>query len=175
MQNNDKVGVLFFTDRPERFIPPKKGRGHILYIIRELLDFEPQGSRTDIGAAVEYLTRVMTKRCISFLISDFIDRSDYSRPMMIAARKHDLVGIRVADRRAAELPAVGLIKAEDPETGHECYIDTDSRRVREQYAKGWRQLREKGDEQMRRCGVDHTTVMTDEDYVRPLKKLLGGR
>lgn len=175
MQNNDKVGVLFFTDRPERFIPPKKGRGHILYIIRELLDFEPQGNRTDIGAAVEYLTRVMTKRCISFLISDFIDRSDYSRPMMIAARKHDLVGIRVADRRTVELPAVGLIKVEDAETGHECYIDTDSRRVREQYAKGWRQLCERGDEQMRRCGVDHTTVMTDEDYVRPLKKLLGGR
>lgn len=127
IQNNDKIGVIFFSDRIEKFIPPKKGRKHILYIIRELLDFKPESKRTDIKTAVEYLTNVIKKRCTTFMISDFIDENDFRNALTIANRKHDIVAIQVYDRRMAELPDVGLMKVRDAETGHEQWIDTSSR------------------------------------------------
>ncbi len=130
IQNNDKIGVIFFSDRIEKFIPPKKGRKHILRIIRELLDFTPQSKSTDIGQAIEYLTQAIKRRCTAFLLSDFIDRKDYRTALTVANRKHDVVAIQVFDRRMADLPDVGLMKVCDAETGHEQYIDTSSRKVR---------------------------------------------
>ena len=116
IQNNDKIGVIFFSDKIEKFIPPKKGRKHILYIIRELLEFKPESNRTDVGMAVEYLTSVIKRRCTAFLLSDFIDEKDFRQPLAIANRKHDVVAIQVYDRRAAELPDVGLMQIRDAET-----------------------------------------------------------
>ena len=130
IQNNDKIGVIFFSDRIEKFIPPKKGRKHILYIIRELIDFKAESRRTDIRLGLEYLTNVMKRRCTAFLLSDFIDQGNFKNAMTIANRKHDMVAIQVYDRRVEELPAIGLMKIKDAETGHEQWIDTSSRAVR---------------------------------------------
>ncbi len=175
MQNNDKVGVVFFTDRVEKFIPPQKGRRHILYIIRELLDFEPEGQRTDVAAAMEYLMRVMTKRCIAFVLSDFLDTADFSRPLSVAARKHDLVALRLYDRFTEEMPDVGLLRVRDAETGHSRYVDTSSRAVR-QYQRRWAENRSRLLAQLfRRNGVDYADIPTDGDYVRRLINLFAGR
>lgn len=124
IQNNDKIGVIFFSDRIEKYIPPKKGRKHILYIIREMLNFEPQSKRTDLGVAIEYFTRVMKRHCTVFLISDFYDQKDFQHKLQIANQKHDVVAIQVYDQRAKTMPNVGLLKVRDAETGHEMYIDT---------------------------------------------------
>ena len=124
IQNNDKIGVIFFSDRIEKFIPPKKGRKHILYIIRELIDFKAESRRTDIHLGLEYLTNVMKRRCTAFLLSDFIDQGNFKNALTIANRKHDVVAIQVYDRRVEELPAIGLMKIRDAETGHEQWIDT---------------------------------------------------
>lgn len=175
MQNNDKIGVIFFTDRIEKFIPPQKGRKHILYIIRELLNFEPQGKRTDVAVAVEYLMRVVTKRSITFLLSDFLDVSDFTRPLLVAARKHDLVSIRLYDSRTAEIPNVGLIKIVDAETGHEQFIDTSNKAVREHQRNWWLKEQERLDTLFRKNGVDFTSVSTDGDYVKPLMNLFAHR
>ncbi len=175
MQNNDKVGVVFFTDRVEKFIPPQKGRRHILYIIRELLDFEPEGQRTDVAAAMEYLMRVMTKRCIAFVLSDFLDTADFSRPLSVAARKHDLVALRLYDRFTEEMPDVGLLRVRDAETGHSRYVDTSSRTVR-QYQRRWAENRSRLLAQLfRRNGVDYADIPTNGDYVRRLINLFAGR
>lgn len=175
MQNNDKVGVIFFTDRIEKFIPPQKGRKHILFIIRELLSFEPTGKRTDVSVAVEYLMRVITKRSITFLISDFLDTKDFSRPLLVAARKHDLVGLRVFDPRMAELPDVGLLKVVDAETGHEQYVDTSSRIVRDHQKRWWALEESRLSQLFRMNGVDFVSMSTEGDYVRPLMNLFAGR
>ncbi len=175
MQNNDKVGVIFFTDRIEKFIPPQKGRKHILFIIRELLSFEPAGKRTDVSVAVEYLMRVITKRSITFLISDFLDTKDFSRPLLVAARKHDLVGLRVFDPRMAELPDVGLLKVVDAETGHEQYVDTSSRIVRDHQKRWWALEESRLSQLFRMNGVDFVSISTEGDYVRPLMNLFAGR
>lgn len=175
MQNNDKVGVIFFTDRIEKFIPPQKGRKHILFIIRELLSFEPAGKRTDVSVAVEYLMRVITKRSITFLISDFLDTKDFSRPLLVAARKHDLVGLRVFDPRMAELPDVGLLKVVDAETGHEQYVDTSSRIVRDHQKRWWALEESRLSQLFRMNGVDFVSMSTEGDYVRPLMNLFTGR
>lgn len=175
MQNNDKVGVIFFTDRIEKFIPPQKGRKHILFIIRELLSFEPAGKRTDVSVAVEYLMRVITKRSITFLISDFLDTKDFSRPLLVAARKHDLVGLRVFDPRMAELPDVGLLKVVDAETGHEQYVDTSSRIVRDHQKRWWALEESRLSQLFRMNGVDFVSMSTKGDYVRPLMNLFAGR
>ena len=175
MQNNDKVGVVFFTDRVEKFIPPQKGRRHILYIIRELLDFKPEGRRTDVAAAMEYLMRVMTKRCIAFVLSDFLDTADFSRPLSVAARKHDLVALRLYDRFSENIPDVGLLRVRDPETGHTCFVDTSSRAVR-QHQRRWAENRGRLLAQLfRRNGVDYADIPTDGDYVRKLINLFAGR
>ena len=163
IQNNDKIGVIFFSDRIEKFIPPKKGRKHILYIIRELLDFKPESKRTDIKMAVEYLTNVIKKRCTTFMISDFIDENDFRNALTIANRKHDIVAIQVYDRRMAELPDVGLMKVRDAETGHEQWIDTSSRALRRAHNDWWIQRQGVLNETFTKSNVDSVSIRTDQD------------
>ena len=175
IQNNDKIGVIFFSDRIEKFIPPKKGRKHILYIIRELLDFKPESKRTDIKMAVEYLTNVIKKRCVTFMLSDFIDENDYKNALTIANRKHDIVAIQVYDRRLAELPDVGLMKVRDAETGHEQWIDTSSAKLRNAHHAWWKERQALLSETFTKCNVDSVSVRTDQDYVKSLLNLFAKR
>ena len=169
--NNDKIGVIFFSDRIEKFIPPKKGRKHILLIIHELLDFTPTSSGTDIGMALRYMSDALKKRCTSFLISDFIDTHDYSKPLTIAARKHDLFGIQVYDKRDSTLVDVGLMRVRDLETGAERWVDTSSSRVRKAYNKWWYERQQEMHRYLTRAGVNATSIPTDEDFVVPLMNL----
>ena len=175
IQNNDKIGVIFFSDRIEKFIPPKKGRKHILYIIRELLDFKPESKRTDIKMAVEYLTNVIKKRCTTFMISDFIDENDFRNALTIANRKHDIVAIQVYDRRMAEFPDVGLMKVRDAETGHEQWIDTSSRALRRAHNDWWIQRQGVLNETFTKSNVDSVSIRTDQDYVKSLLNLFAKR
>ena len=175
IQNNDKIGVIFFSDKIEKFIPPKKGRKHILYIIRELLDFKPESKRTDIKMAVEYLTNVIKKRCTTFMLSDFIDEHDYRNALTIANRKHDIVAIQVYDRRMSELPDVGLMKVRDAETGHEQWIDTSSVKLRNAHHTWWKERQQLLDETFTKCNIDSVSVRTDQDYVKSLLNLFAKR
>lgn len=175
IQNNDKIGVIFFTDRIEKFIPPQKGRKHILYIIRELLNIEPESKKTDIKVPLEFLTNALKKKCTAFMLSDFICTADYRNAMTIANRKHDLVAIQVYDRRLAELPDVGLLKIRDAESGEELYIDTSSRKVREAQRTWWRSQSEALKDTLQRSRVDSVSVRTDQDYVKALLALFAQR
>ena len=175
IQNNDKIGVIFFSDRIEKFIPPKKGRKHILRIIRELLDFTPQSKSTDIGQAIEYLTQAIKRRCTAFLLSDFIDRKDYRTALTVANRKHDVVAIQVFDRRMADLPDVGLMKVCDSETGHEQYIDTSSRKVRKAHHDWWKNRQNLLQDTFTKSNVDSVSIRTDQDYVSSLMTLFAKR
>ena len=175
IQNNDKIGVIFFSDHIEKFIPPKKGRKHILYIIRELLEFKPESNRTDVGQAVEYLTSVIKRRCTAFLLSDFIDEKDFRQALTIANRKHDVVAVQVYDRRVAELPDVGLMQVRDAETGEEMLIDTSSKKVRNQHSAWWRGQQNRLRDTFTRSGVDNVSVRTDQDYVAALMGLFRQR
>jgi uncharacterized protein (DUF58 family) len=175
IQNNDKIGVIFFSDHIEKFIPPKKGRKHILYIIRELLEFKPESNRTDVGQAVEYLTSVIKRRCTAFLLSDFIDEKDFRQALTIANRKHDIVAVQVYDRRVAELPDVGLMQVRDAETGEEMLIDTSSKKVRNLHAAWWRGQQNRLRDTFTRSGVDNVSVRTDQDYVAALMGLFRQR
>ena len=175
IQNNDKIGVIFFSDRIEKFIPPKKGRKHILYIIRELLDFKPESKRTDIKMAVEYLTNVIKKRCTTFMLSDFIDENNFRSALTIANRKHDIVAIQVYDRRMADLPDVGLMKVRDAETGHEQWIDTSSRALRNAHHEWWLYHQEILNETFTKSNVDSVSIRTDQDYVKSLLNLFAKR
>ena len=175
IQNNDKIGVIFFSDHIEKFIPPKKGRKHILYIIRELLEFKPESNRTDVGQAVEYLTSVIKRRCTAFLLSDFIDEKDFRQALTIANRKHDVVAVQVYDRRVAELPDVGLMQVRDAETGEEMLIDTSSKKVRNLHAAWWRGRQNHLRDTFTRSGVDNVSVRTDQDYVAALMGLFRQR
>lgn len=175
MQNNDKIGVIFFTDRIEKFIPPQKGRKHILYIIRELLNFEPQGRRTNVAVPLEYLVKIITKRSIAFVLSDFLTTQDFSKPLLVAARKHDVVALQLYDHNMAALPNVGLLKITDAETGHEQYIDTSSVEVRRHQQQWWAKQNKQLSELFRKSNVDFTSVATDMDYVRPLMQLFAQR
>lgn len=175
IQNNDKIGVIFFSDRIEKYIPPKKGRKHILYIIREMLDFHPQSNKTDIAMATAYLTRVMKRRCTSFLISDFYDNKDFSREMEIANRKHDVVAIQVYDPRAKSLPDVGLMKARDAETGHEMYIDTSSKKLRRAHTAYWMNREQYLRQTFAKSKVDWTSIATNEDFTASLMMLFKQR
>ena len=178
-QNNDKVGCIFFSDKIEKFIPPKKGKSHILMIIRELLQFKPESNRTALSEAVRYLTNVNKKRCTTFILSDFInsraDRQAAEDALKIATGKHDLVGIRVWDPREAELPDVGIVELEDSETGRKVWVDTSSRRVREHYATSWQEREQQIEELLRRNRIDSVKISTDEDYVSSLIKLFKQR
>ena len=175
IQNNDKIGVIFFSDRIEKYIPPKKGRKHILYIIREMLDFKPVSRKMDIGEAVAFFTRVMKRRCTAFLLSDFYDRKDFQKQLQIANNKHDLMAIQVYDRLSKSLPDVGLLKVCDAETGHEQYIDTSSKQLRAAHARYWTEREEKLKQTFSRSNVDWVSVATDEDFVKALMILFASR
>ena len=175
IQNNDKIGVIFFSDRIEKFIPPKKGRKHILYIIRELIDFHAESRRTNIRLGLEYLTNVMKRRCTAFVLSDFIDQESFKNAMTIANRKHDLVAVQVYDRRETELPAVGLMKIKDAETGKEQWIDSSSARVRAAYKEWWEKRQAKMSDTFKKCRVDSVSVRTEDDYVKALIALFDKR
>lgn len=175
IQNNDKIGVIFFSDKVEKFIPPQKGRKHILYIIRELIDFKPDSQQTNIAFALEYLTRAIKRRCIAFVLSDFIDKRSFLQPLSIASRKHDVVAIQVYDKRVAELPNVGLLKVHDAETGQEQIIDTSSSAVRNAQAAWWRKQCASLKETFNRSQVDAVSVRTDQDYVSVLMSLFKRR
>lgn len=178
-QNNDKVGCIFFSDRIEKFIPAAKGKSHILMIIRELISFEPESQRTSLAEAVRFLTNVSKKRCTTFILSDFLSpKSELSQledALKIASSKHDLVGIRVVDRREAELPDVGIVELQDAETERKVWLDTSSRRVREHYAQQWRERERQTMEMLRRGRIDTATISTDGDYVVELIKLFKQR
>ncbi len=175
IENNDKVGVIFFSDKIEKFIPPQKGRKHILFVIRELLDFKPENNGTDINKALEYLTSAIKKRCTSFLISDFIDDKDYQKAMSITNSKHDLIAIQVYDKRDVQMPDVGLVKAYDAESGAEKWINTSSAKVRQAYNRWWYVRQQKMIEMLQRSQVDLASVATDEDYVKVLMGLFKRR
>ena len=175
MQNNDKIGVVFFSDRIEKYIPPKKGRKHILYIIREMLDFHPQSTKTDIGEAVAYFTRMMKRRTTAFVISDFYDNKDFLKQFQIANSKHDLMAVQVYDRWAKQLPDVGLMKVQDAETGSEMYIDTSSKKVRAAHARYWTEREAILRETFSQANVDRMSVATDEDFVKAMMTLFSSR
>ena len=163
IQNNDKIGVIFFSDRIEKFIPPKKGRKHILYIIRELIDFQPESRRTNIRLALEYLTNVMKRRCTAFILSDFIDQESFKNALTIANRK------------LSDLPPVGLMRIKDAETGHEQWIDTSSKAVRRAHRDWWIQKQTELNDTFTKSNVDAVSVRTDQDYVKALLNLFAKR
>ena len=173
--NNDKIGVIFFSDKIEKFIPPKKGKKHILLIIRELLDFTPESPGTDIGIALRYFTDALKKRCTTFLISDFIDSHDYSRQLQVACNKHDIIAIQVYDKRDTSLPDVGLMRVMDLETGGTRWINTSSKRTRQAFGKWWYERQQTMVERLSKCRVDHASISTDEDFAKSLIALLKNR
>ena len=175
IQNNDKIGVIFFSDHIEKYIPPKKGRHHILYIIRELLDFKPKSARTDIGMAVSYLTRMMKRRATVFLLSDFYTQEDFSKAVQIANSKHDMIAVQVYDPRAKTLPNIGLMKVKDAETGHEMIIDTGSAKLRQAHTQYWLKRQATLRELFSKSKVDWTSVATNEDFTKALMLLFKKR
>ena len=175
IENNDKVGLLFFSDRIEKFIPPQKGRKHILYLIRELLDFTPESNATDIKVPLEFLTGAVKKRCTAFLLSDFLDAHDFRNALSIANRKHDIVAIRVYDKRMEELPDIGLVKLLDSETGQEMYVNTSSSKVRMAHKKWFEDNTARIIDYLTRSRVDSMAVRTDQDYVKALMGLFAKR
>lgn len=173
--NNDKIGVIFFSDKIEKFIPPKKGKKHILLIIRELLDFTPKSSGTDIGVALRYFTDALKKRCTTFLISDFINDSDFTRQLQVACNKHDLIAIQVYDKRDMNLPDVGLMKVTDLETGASRWVNTSSKQTRKAYGKWWYDRQQAMVETFSKSRVDYASIATDEDFARSLMALFKNR
>ena len=174
INNNDKVGVLFFTEDTEKFIPPKKGRSHILRIIRELIDFHPKHTGTDLGKALEYFNNVMKKRTICFILSDFLVK-DYQKPLRVAAKRHDVIGVHIYDQRETALPNIGLVRALDPESGKIGWLDTSSEAVRTQYANWFDQNKKYFEQQFLRSGADTISIRTDESYVNALLKFFQRR
>lgn len=173
-QNNDKIGAILYTDRIERFIPPKKGRTHILGIIRELLDFEPQGVGTDTNGALDYLNRVIKKRSICFMLSDFLD-SDFERSLKISNQKHDLVALRIFDPRESEMPKMGWVKLTDPESYQSRWVNTSVKKNRKTYRANSLAHSARLVETFKKAGVDHVTIQTDRPYVQPLMNLFKHR
>lgn len=167
INNNDKVGVIFFSDKVEKFIPPKKGRSHILRIIRELIDFKPESQKTDISEALRYLTNAIKKRCTAFVISDFLD-TGFDEALRIAGNKHDLVALRIFDERETSLPNIGLVKVFNKETGKYSWVDTASARARKKYNEWWKQHDRYLNDVFKRSGTDHASISTNQDYVKPL-------
>jgi len=174
IHNNDKVGVIFFSDRIEKFIPPKKGTSHILRIIRELVDFKPQSQKTDIAGALRFLTNAIKKRCISFLITDFVDK-DFESALKIASRKHDMVALRIYDEREMELPAMGLVQVYNKESGRYLWTDTSDPVVRNNFRHWWHKQDNYLQGAFKRLGIDNASIRTDQDYVQPLMGLFKRR
>lgn len=168
IQNNDKVGVIFFSDKIEKFIPPKKGRKHILLIIREIINFQPESEGTNIDVALQFLNNALKKKCTAFLLSDFIDSHNYFKSMSIANKKHDLAAIQLYDKRDVEMPDIGLVKFKDLETGKDMWIDTSSKSLRKDYAKNWYNRQQQLVDMTSKSGVDLISVSTDEDFVKAL-------
>ena len=175
IQNNDKIGVVFFSDKVEKYIPPKKGRKHILYIIREMLDFHPQSLKTNISVALEYLNRVIKRRCTAFVLSDFYDTHDFEKPLQIANQKHDVVAIQVYDPRAQSIPDIGLLKVVDAETGHEMFIDTSLKKLRHDHEQAWKIKELMLKEMFAKSHVDWTRIATNQDFVQSLLLLFKRR
>jgi len=179
IENNDKVGVIFFTDKIEKFIPPKKGKTHVLHIIRELISFEPESQKTDIQLALQYFSNAQKRRCTAFLISDFQDPALLAtaptkagcKPLLIAGNKHDLNAIQIYDHRDAELPNVGLLKLKDAETGERIWVDTAESRLRDSYAQAWRDGQTALQTLFTKTGTNNISIRTDEDYVKALMRL----
>lgn len=174
-QNNDKIGVIFFSDKIEKFIPPKKGKSHILRIIRELINIEPQQKGTNIELALKYLTNIIKKKSICFLISDFCDTHAFSDAMKIANRKHDLVALRINDKHESILPDVGLIKLKDNETGKIMWVDTSSKHFQTQQKVNNLKFEAELKDTFNKSGVDFTTIFTHEGYIKPLMNLFKKR
>ncbi len=172
--NNDKIGVIFFSDKVEKYIPPLKGRKHILRVIRELIDFTPGSKKTSLDTPLRFLTNVIKKRCTSFILSDFIV-PDFEEALRIASSKHDIVALSVYDPAETEIPDIGLIKVADAETGSEQWIDTSSRATRNQYAKWWLTHVDRNKGIFKRCAVDSTEFRTDQDYVKTLMSFFKNR
>lgn len=175
IQNNDKIGVIFFSDKMEKFIPPQKGKKHILYIIRELIEFKPDNKQTDLSVALQYLTNVIKKRCTAFVISDFLVQQDFQVDLTLANRKHDVVAIQVYDKRESELPAVGLLRMKDAETGRHILVDTASGSVRQNYHRWWEDQTLRLDAIFKKSKVDAVSVSTAQDYVKALMTLFNLR
>jgi len=179
IQNNDKIGVILFSDKVEKFIPPKKGRTHILRIIRELIEFKPENKETDISEALRYLTNAIKKRSTAFIISDFIDDKDgalrFDEAIRIANRKHDLIGLKIYDKREKEIPSVGIIRMKDAETGEYAWVDTTSHALRRNYANWYKTMDESVSDTLVKAGVDFVSIATDQDYVKPLINLFKKR
>jgi len=174
IQNNDKIGVILFSNKVEKFIPPKKGRKHILHIIREMVGFEPENRETDIAGVLRYLTNAIKKRCTAFVISDFLD-TNFEDALKIANQKHDVVALKVFDPRETELPNIGFAKFKDAETGQLRWINTSKRSNRDAYSQWWNDNDEKVSTMFRKSGVDSVSVRTDEDYVKALMALFKKR
>lgn len=180
IQNNDKIGVIFFSDTVEKFIPPKKGKSHILRIIRELITFYPERNATNIGEAMRFLTNAIKKRCTAFIISDFMDTDNQLQPrfedaLKIGNRKHDVISLQVYDERETQLPDVGLLQLKDAESGHMQWVDTSRKRVRDEYEQWWKKSSAVLAQTMAKSGVDFERIRTDQDYVKPLMKLFKKR
>jgi uncharacterized protein (DUF58 family) len=173
-QNNDKVGAILFSDQVEKFSPPKKGRQHILRIIRELIDYKPKSQGTDISEGLRYFSNAIKKRSTAFLISDFIDE-DYEEALRIANKRHDLIALNIYDLRETELPGIGMVRLKDAETGRSTWVDTSSRKTRERYKTFMQQESARFRDLMLRTGLDSVSIRTDEDYVKPLMNLLKRR
>ena len=169
--NNDKVGVIFFSDKIEKFIPAKKGKTHVLHIIRELLSFEPTSTGTDIAQALQYFSNAQKRHCAAFLISDFIGAGAMYKPLLIASNRHEVNAIQIYDRREAELPNVGLVKFHDAETGGDLWVDTAIASLRNNYAQAWRDNQDEMQQLFTRTGINHISIRTDEDYVKALMHL----
>lgn len=174
-QNNDKIGVIFFSDKIEKFIPPKKGKSHVLRIIRELLEFKPQNKKTNLELPLKYLTNVIKKKSIVFLISDFFTESNYKDALKIANKKHDLIALRIVDKAEHELPDIGLIKLKDNETGNVIWADTSDKNFRKQFAVNCLKFEDELKDVFNRSGVDATNITTHENYVKPLMNLFKNR
>lgn len=174
IQNNDKIGVILFSDKIEKFIPPKKGRKHILRIIRELIEFEPENKGTDISEALRYFTNVIKKRSTAFIISDFIDEG-FEDAVKIANKKHDVIALNIYDKREMEIPSMGMVKLKDAETGNDMWVDTSDKRVRDNYKKWWLKSQAELKNILSKSGVDFVSLETGCDYVKPLINLFKKR
>ena len=167
IQNNDKAGVIFYTDKVEKFIPPKKGSSHILHIIKELIDFKPEHTKTDTAEALRYMTNIIRKRCTAFIISDFMD-TGFNKALQIANHKHDVIALQISDQREEDMPRIGFVKMKDAETGEELWVNTSNRKVRERYARDRREMMQKLKQEFSKSGVSYTQLKTGEDYIKPL-------
>jgi|TARA_B110000914_G_scaffold171569_1_gene152309 uncharacterized protein (DUF58 family) len=174
INNNDKIGVLFFSDKIEKFIPPKKGKSHILRIIRELITFESESKKTNIEVALKYFNNVIKKRAVCFILSDFMD-TNFDKSLKIARNKHDIIALRIHDEREETLPNVGLIKVEDAESGQTRWMDSSNKQVRTNYNNNYREFEKDLKQTLQSSGVDHIDIKTGKDYIKPLMSFFKNR